>query len=277
MRALTEWLDWGRRTRGWADTTCYDYQLRTGHWLTWTKDNGIRADRATPADIEDWLATLHPSPSVRTYATVALVAYYDWQESRTRRPNPARKVPRVPRSRSIPRSLSPDQVKAVRAAASRHGPDWALFVALMLYAGLRRVEACRVRWVDVEGADEWLRVIGKGGKERVLPIHSELRAALVRWRSAGMSPEWVFPGRYRGEHMSTSCATKRTRQILDEAGVPQATGHWCRHTYGTVALERSGDIAAVQGALRHESLSSTSIYTQARPARVAEVVAMLDY
>lgn len=266
------WLQWGTRTRGWVDATRREYARVATSWLDWCTDTGTRADRAGADSILVWLDTIHPSPAAHRHAVTALVAWYDWRSPQR---NPARLVPRPRVRRGVPRSLSREQATAFLASAETHGRMWHLYVAMLLYAGLRRAEACAVQWGDVEGTDAWLRIEGKGGWIRVVPIHPELRRLIVRWRSQGASAVWMFPGRYG--HVSLSSAQKHVRAILDHAGLPQATTHWGRHTYATVALEESGDIAAVRDALGHQSLSSTSIYTQARPARVAEVVAMIDY
>ena len=276
-KRIADWLDWGRLERRWARSTCDGYRRRVSSWLVWCAVNSIRQDRASADDVRAWLATLHPTAAVRSHAHTALLAWFDHrvQVCGDKR-NPVRDVSRVPVRRVIPRSLSVDEVQAVLAAANNYGPRWSCFMRLMLFGGLRRAEACSLRWVDIEGTDAWLRVLGKGGQERMLPIHPRLRRSIVALRSDLLDPVWLFPGRDGGP-MSVATATKWTRVILDAAGLPHATGHWCRHSFATRLIEQGVDVPAVQAALGHASLGSTTIYTRARPHRVAEAVALLDY
>lgn len=163
-------------------------------------------------------------------------------------------------------------------AAEDYGERWPCYFGTMVYAGLRRAEACALRWVDVEGEGSWLRVQhGKGGYERVVPVHPRLRELIASWCAAASDPVWLFPGRYPNTPMSVATATMWTRRILDAAGLPHATGHWLRHSYATRMIELGVDVPTVQSALGHHSLGSTMVYTRSRPSRVAEAVEQLDF
>lgn len=274
---MADWIEWGRRRRRWADTTCDGYRRRVTSWLNWCTTHGVRPTRASPAHVSQWLDTLHPSPGVHTAGHTALLAWFDWQvEKGATKRNPVRDVPRVPVGKSLPRSLDSHAVSAVLTAAAKQGPRSHLFIGLMAYAGLRRAEAAGLRWIDVEGTDAWLRVDGKGGVQRIVPIHPSLRPMLVYWRTVGRHPEWIFPGRYGGP-ISTATATNWTRAVLDAAGLPHVTGHALRHSFGRRLVEVGVPLPDVMASLGHQSLSSTTIYVRARPHQVAEAVSRLDY
>lgn len=275
---LAEWIAWGRRYRRWSESTIASYRRRVADWLDWCDANGIRATRATTDDARAYMGTIYPSASVHTSTRTALKAWFDWLVWRgSRRANPICAIERMPARRSIPRSLESDDAARVLAAALDHGVRWHTYLSLMLYAGLRRVEACRVRWTDFEGRDAWLRIVGKGGQERVLPVHPELRRSLTRLRTDHSHREWLFPGQSGDAPICVATATKHVRAILDAAGLPQATGHWCRHTTATTALVAGADIAAVSALLGHRDLSTTSRYVMARPERVRDAVWSLSY
>lgn len=275
---LRDWLDWGTRTRRWAATTSTDYHRRARGWLDWCAANGVRPARSTARDVEGWLTSLHQSPSVRSSSHAAVTAWFDWAcATGMTAHNAAREIAKVPVRRSVPRSLEPDQVRAVLAVAARHGPQVACYVGLLVYAALRRAEASRLRWVDVEGTDAWLRVFGKGGQERMVPVHDKLRPLIVRWRSTHPDPVWMFPGRYPHTPISLTTAHQWIRTVLDEAGMPGVTGHWLRHSMARRMIDRGVQVPDVAAALGHRSLGSTMTYIRSRPAQVAAAVARLDF
>lgn len=275
---VVDFLDWGRATRHWASTTRAGYARHLGAFLDWCAHNAVTPRRAEPHDLRAWLDTLYPSASVHTQARATLIAYFDHLiEAGKARHNPARRVPRPPTRRSVPRSLEPESVRTLLATAREYGERWHAYAGLLCYAGLRRVEACRLRWVDVEGGDEWLRILGKGNKERIMPVHTSLRGLIVRHRSANPDPVWMFPGRDRSQPMCVATATKWMRRILDDAGLPDAVPHQSRHSLAVDLCRQGWDLATVMEALGHSSLQSTTVYARARPERVAEAVASLDW
>lgn len=275
---LADWLTWGRRQRRWADATTYNYHRYARMWLDYCHDHSIRPTRSTRLHVSDWLDTLHPSPGVRAQGHTALRAWFAYQCQQGHAiHDPAAELPKVPARRSVPRSLERDTVRRVLHVAASHGPMWGCYIALLAYAGLRRAEACGLRWADVEGADAWLRILGKGQQERVVPIHDQLRPFLVRWRTATTNPVYLFPGRWGDAPMDVSTASKKVRVILDAAGVREATSHWLRHSFGRRLIELGVPLPEVMEAMGHASLGSTTTYLRARPAQVAAAIARLDY
>ena len=117
----------------------------------------------------------------------------------------------------------------------------------MAYGGLRRCEVATVKGADVTG--QWLRVTGKGGHTRMVPLPRHL-AARVR-----STPGWVFPGAIDG-HLSA----RRVGEIVGALLPDGVTAHALRHRYATRVYQRSGDIRAVQTLLGHAKLDTTMIY-----------------
>lgn len=281
--AMWEFLVWGQRRRRWADSTCNGYRQRVSGFQAWCKAEGIRAERATTAQIRDYLETaIHPSVETYTGVRTALAAWFAFHVDRGKlKTSPMDQIARYPVRRSLPRAVERDRATEVLDAARRvGGAKWHLFTGLMLFGGLRRAEACKVEWAHLERDPEggaWLYVDGKGGFERYVPVHPDLQAMFAAWRAESRHPCWVFPGRFGDAPMSVASATQWTRRVLDAAGCTEATGHVLRHTFATRLIEQGVDVPAVSEALGHQTLSSTTIYTRARPARVAEAVQGLDF
>ena len=138
-------------------------------------------------------------------------------------------APRVPRG--VPRPLGDD---VIRDALAKADARTSLMVELMAYGGLRRGEVAGVRAEHVSG--QWLRVTGKGGHTRMVPLPPHLAR---RVQVAG--PGWIFPGQING-HLSARRVGELIRECLPDGMTP----HQLRHRYATSVYRTSGDIRAVQ-------------------------------
>lgn len=195
-------------------------------------------------------------PESRKSARSTLASFYTWahRTGRTSR-DLAAHLPRVRTGSGTPRPI-PREV----ADAALEGLDGRcrLMLMLALFAGLRCCEIARLRWEDIDG--DRIRVHGKGGKVRVVPVHPALAPHLVS--GAG----WIFPGP-RG-HLSAAHVSK----LLSRALGGRWTGHTLRHAFATRALAATGDLRSVQILLGHSSPTTTARYTAVADERLAEVV-----
>lgn len=188
--------------------------------------------------------------SVRT----SLRVFFALLEDLELRPNdPARRLPRIRIPRGVPRPC-PDG--AVRAALQQITDQRVrLAIRLGAEAGLRRMEIASLRRDAVEGwpGDFRIRVRGKGGHERAVPITDDLAEQL----RAGETT-YLFPAP-TGGHITDRYLGKLVSRALPEAW----TAHTLRHRYATVAYQASGgDLRAVQELLGHQSPATTAIYTK---------------
>jgi integrase/recombinase XerC len=190
----------------------------------------------------------------------------------------AARSPKAPRR--LPRPLTPDAAQAVIDDADMaDAPDWiaardAAALTLLWACGLRMSEALSLRWADAP-LPETLRIHGKGGKERLVPVLPAARDAveayrrLCPWRPGGA--EALFLGARGGplDGRMLRAAMQRARARL---GLPAtATPHALRHSFATHLLAAGGDLRTIQALLGHASLSSTQIYTGVDETRLMEV------
>ncbi|MBE6465187.1 tyrosine recombinase XerC [Denitrobacterium detoxificans] len=149
-----------------------------------------------------------------------------------------------------------------------------------LYAcGARISEACNLRVQDVDFRQMQVRMVGKGNKERIVPLHelslSSLRAYFDFGRPELLGerpdPGFAFLST-RGNRMGPDAMRKMFAKTLVEAGVDaHYTPHDMRHTFATDVLEGGADLRSVQEMLGHASLSTTQIYTHLSVGRLSEV------
>ncbi len=185
--------------------------------------------------------------------------------------DPSERLESPRRGRVLPETLSVPEVEALLLSPSLEHPlawrDRAL-LELAYGAGLRVSELCGLALTDLLLADNLVRIFGKGGKERLVPIgRSVIGAASVylhQMRPAldrGRSKNRVLLNA-RGEPLSRVGAWGVVRRATERAGIKKrVTPHTLRHSFATHLLEGGADLRAVQEMLGHADLSTTQIYT----------------
>ena len=147
-----------------------------------------------------------------------------------------------------------------------------LAVLELLYAaGLRVSELCGLDRGDVDLRDRTVTVLGKGGKQRRVPVHTAAVDALRAWFEDGREtmdgpPEAVFVNR-RGARLGP----RDVRRILDRRSASPTHPHALRHTYATHLLDGGADLRVVQELLGHASLATTQVYTHVSKERLRAV------
>ena len=203
--------------------------------------------------------------------------------------NPALAVRTPKQPRTLPRHLRPGEIETLLDAVTGTEPLDARDKALleMLYAtGLRVGELVGLDWDDIDMRAQVLRVMGKGGKERMVPFGKHASDALDDWRSAwgGLraarattaqddkdSGDPVFLN-YRGRRLSARSVRRIIdRRVADAALAAGVHPHTLRHTFATHLLEGGADLRAIQELLGHSSLSTTQRYTHLEIERLQQV------
>ncbi len=187
--------------------------------------------------------------------------------------------------RPLPRVLRPEEIRALLAATDPSSPlgqrDRAM-LEVLYGAGLRVSELVELPRSAVDLRAGMVRVHGKGGRERLVPLGEPARRALARWleegrpavlRGAPRRTDALFPTA-RGAAMTRQNWTERLRALALRAGIPRerVSPHVLRHAFATDLLEGGADLRAVQAMLGHRDLSTTEIYTHVSRRRLRETV-----
>lgn len=213
-------------------------------------------------------------------ALAAIRAFYSWLERRCGVANARIKLVRGPRLRStLPRPISEIDARAMLSVAAgdeAQGAGWiaardAAVLTLLYAAGLRISEALALKGGDLP-LPRTLRITGKGGKERIVPILDAAREAVDRY--AALCPfaldrdAPLFRGA-RGGELSPRIIQERVAQLRARLSLPESTTpHALRHAFATHLLAHGGDLRVIQELLGHESLSTTQKYADVEAARV---------
>jgi site-specific recombinase XerD len=263
---------------GRAAATRRAYLSDVGAFAAWMARSDVtEPDAVDRMHLRRYLASLGTRRLAR--ATVArkaaaLRCYFGWLvRSGGLRDDPSKSLRAPSGGGRLPRVLSSGEVGALLdTPVTSHIDQRDHAVLELLYAaGLRVSELCGLDRDGVDLGGRTVRVLGKGNKERRVPIHDEAAAALAAWldegREAMAGPqEAVFVNR-RGARLGP----RDVRRILDRRAASPTHPHALRHTYATHLLDGGADLRVVQELLGHASLATTQIYTHVSKERLRSV------
>ena len=167
----------------------------------------------------------------------------------------------------LPNILSPEEVSQLlnfKPKNSQDKRDFAI-IELIYSSGLRVSEAVNSNLSDFEDNNNFLRVIGKGSKTRLVPVGRFAQNAIKEWiyeRKKILTSDDALFVNLRGSRISTRSVQERIKNIALKQGLPPVNPHMLRHSFATHLLESSGDLRSIQELLGHSSLSTTQIYTR---------------
>lgn len=217
--------------------------------------------------------------------TASVRGFFGWSVGESlRSDDPSLRLVTPKRGRTLPAVASSPSLAAVldgaRSAADQSGDPIALRDAALLEvlygAALRVSEACGLDVTSLDRTAATVRVVGKGGKERVVPYGSPAQRALEAWLVRGRPPLLAAPGEQalfvgaRGGRLGVRAAYDVVRRVIGPVVGADAVGpHALRHSAATHLLDGGADLRAVQELLGHASLGTTQIYTHVSTERLA--------
>ena len=167
----------------------------------------------------------------------------------------------------LPNILSPEEVSQLlnfKPKNSQEKRDLAI-IELIYSSGLRVSEAVNSNLSDFEDDKNFLRVLGKGSKTRLVPVGRYAKSAINDWiieREKLLTKDDALFVNLRGSRITTRSVQERIKNIALMQGLPPVNPHMLRHSFATHLLESSGDLRSIQELLGHSSLSTTQIYTR---------------
>lgn len=196
--------------------------------------------------------------------------------------NPTEHIDRAKQAQSLPNVLSNEEVDRLMECCHKRDPLNLRNKAMLevLYAtGMRVSELISIKMSDVHLYMGFLRVVGKGNKERMIPLGEKASTALTDYINSGRAlliknkeePGCVFVN-HHGRPLSRQGFWKTLKKIAADAGInKELTPHTLRHSFATHLLENGADLRSVQEMLGHADISTTQIYTHVTKLRMKEV------
>lgn len=246
-------------------------------------------DDITQESIADYrLSIAHMSSATIGNELTSIRSFCRWgMEKKLRADDPTAILKWPRRSRPVPRCLSTEALQHLITVLKE--PDdisqdeswyWqrnrrAIF--LMLYGGLRQFEVAALRWKNIDlHADTPYMIVrdGKGGDDRVVPLHQKLLAELRRVPTDERHPEYAVAGKMNGENLTYRSIEHICDRWLAQKDV-NITAHQLRHTFATQILHNGGNIRVIQELLGHKHLSTTERYLMIELAEKIEAINLI--
>lgn len=291
---VQEFLEYLEKIKGYSVHTVSAYEMDVDEFLVFlSKFNGLDvgvADlaRADTICFRAYLADRQRrgmAPKSTARAMSSLRGFYKFLANKHDIKNDAIGLinsPKIPKklSRAIDASDVADMRGAIRETNVKDpwvaARDWAL-VVLLFGCGLRISEALSLRNRDVMGRPDVLRIVGKGNKERLVPVLPAVWDAMDKYLSVhpfDKVPDECLFRSVRGLPMSARMAEKVVENLRNYLQLPDyVTPHALRHTFATALLSGGADLRSLQELLGHSSLAATQLYTRVNMADISNIYA----
>jgi integrase/recombinase XerD len=291
---VEDFLVYLRHEQGRSEQTQKTYAALLGNFLGWAEKNKIEDWKAVSLPVlmtflsHERLRALKDDDSGRKLSSeslylqiAALRAFFTFAENEKFLPqNVAENLSLPRRWQRLPKSLSGAEIETLLRLETPATPISLCEQAVLELAygsGLRLAELRDIRLEQLRLEAGFINVIGKGNKERVVPVGRKAVAALERYLAAGRpklvqakTPANVFLN-LRGRAFAAVTLWRRIKQRARRAGLPKLTPHVLRHSFATHLLENGADLRVIQELLGHASISTTEVYTHVGGQRLREI------
>lgn len=254
-KQIEKWLSFCDRS--YSAATIKTYRCVIYQMLRCIEKNG---QQLSSSSIEDFLDSKYKAGGSRkqfnTYRMI-LRSFCNWRQRKYEIPSPANNIPKIREGNTSPRVLTEEEYKFIVDFVSGTDRDILLFLG---NTGLRKSEFASLKWGDVN--PQFIRVLGKGRKTRVVPLNNTCREVLQKYKRLANDEPLQISQRYPGpENCSWLC-----RRISRKTGMPKFGSHAIRHRFATQLIRKGISIYKVSKILGHASIKITSdIYVHLVP------------
>ena len=269
---ITDYIDYIENIRGLSNNTTKSYERDLLKFSNFLKSTGITNFQFITEDIcSSWIADLfqkNVSPrSIQRHISSAK-GFFSYVKKNGLIDNSPFELISSPKSPNyLPNVLSPEDVEQLLSFKPKNTQEIRdiAIVELIYSSGLRVSEVVNSNTNDFEENKDFLRVLGKGSKTRLVPVGRFAKAAIDKWllerNKLHTKDESLFVN-LRGGRISSRSIQERIKKLALIQGLPPVNPHMLRHSFATHLLESSGDLRSIQELLGHSSLSTTQIYTR---------------
>lgn len=272
---IHKYIRYMKLQRNYSGNTLEAYILDINKLLKFLKDNGISPEAAKLSDIQCFAASLHdigisPRSQCRILSGVRAFYKYLYLDGYIK-DDPTELLESPKLGDNLPEVLTTEEVDRLEQAidlSKWEGQRNKAIIEVLFSCGLRVSELVNLKMSALYLDEQFVRITGKGNKERLVPISENAIKQLKYWfidRShMNIKPgeeDYVFLNR-RGAHLTRTMILIMIKRLGAEAGIQKTISpHTLRHSFATALLEGGADLRAIQSMLGHESIGTTEIYT----------------
>ncbi len=269
---IYNYLDFSENIKGLSKNTINSYQRDLNKFSKFLKASGVNDfENLTEEICSAWIADLFQhnvsARSIQRHISSAK-GFFNYLKRNDLVTNSPFELINSPKSPShLPNILSPEEVSQLlnfKPKNAQEKRDLAI-IELIYSSGLRVSETVNTNLGDFEDNKNFLRVLGKGSKTRLVPVGRYAKNAIDDWiieRDKLSTKDDSLFVNLRGNRITTRSVQERLKNIAIMQGLPPVNPHMLRHSFATHLLESSGDLRSIQELLGHSSLSTTQIYTR---------------
>jgi integrase/recombinase XerC len=269
---ISNYLDFLENIKGLSENTTNSYQRDLKKFSKFLETSNINNfENLTEEMCSAWIADLFQNNvsarSIQRHISSAK-GFFNYLKKNSLVSDSPFELINSPKSPShLPNILSPEEVSQLlnfKPKNSQEKRDLAI-IELIYSSGLRVSEAVNSNLSDFEDDKNFLRVLGKGSKTRLVPVGRYAKSAINDWiieREKLLTKDDALFVNLRGGRITTRSVQERIKNIALMQGLPPVNPHMLRHSFATHLLESSGDLRSIQELLGHSSLSTTQIYTR---------------
>ncbi|MBN2940147.1 MAG: tyrosine recombinase [Collinsella sp.] len=288
---MDSFIQYISRVQGLSPQTVRAYRSHLEAYARWCEKEHVEGLSVGVAELRGYLGDrqrLGDAPRTLAAHLSAIRSLYRWlniEEIIDKDPAAALQSPKLPST--LPVVLSTSQLDLLFDAVDGSTPGGVrddTMLELLIASGARISELARLCLNDFNRSHKVLRLLGKGSKERIVPLYNkafdslniyvrQARPALLEKARCSQSDTTRLFISERGRPMDAAALRRRFDLLVRKAGLPAGiTPHTMRHTYATELLEGGADLRSVQELLGHSSLSTTQIYTHVSPERLRTAI-----
>ena len=269
---ISNYLDFLKNIKGLSENTTNSYQRDLKKFSKFIEASNVNGFKSLTEEIcSAWIADLFQNNvsarSIQRHISSAK-GFFNYLKKNGLISSSPFELINSPKSPShLPNILSPEEVSQLlnfKPKNSQEKRDMAI-IELIYSSGLRVSEAVNSNLSDLEDDKNFLRVLGKGSKTRLVPVGRYAKSAINDWiieREKLLTKDDALFVNLRGSRITTRSVQERIKNIALMQGLPPVNPHMLRHSFATHLLESSGDLRSIQELLGHSSLSTTQIYTR---------------
>ena len=286
---VEDYLRYSQIERGLSDNTIFAYRQDLMDFLAFLKKEGLDSWPTKAVDIDAFLAEqrdLNKATSSISRMISSLRKFYQWLvRQNIQKINPMLEIDSPKKEHRLPVALSVDEVTKLLDqpdVTKKLGIRDRALLETLYATGIRVSELINLKFSDLHEELKLLKVLGKGSKERLIPISDVAISWIKSYQEKVRDPLLLKSGKYtdtiflnnRGGALTRQAVWQIIKRYCQMAGIKKnVTPHTLRHTFATHLLENGADLRVVQEILGHSDISTTQIYTNLSQQHILQVYA----